>query len=36
MKEDILISDVVKNIDEVLLNLEVFCTLKNIKEKANN
>ena len=33
MKEEILISDVVKSIDELLLNLEVYSLLNNIKEK---
>ena len=36
MKEEILISDVVKSIDELQLNLEVFCTLTNIKKQADN
>lgn len=30
MKEEILISDVVKKVDELLLNLEVYYTIKNI------
>lgn len=30
MKDDILIDDVVKNVDEILLNLEVYYTIKNI------
>ena len=30
MKEEILISDVVKSVDELLLNLETYYTLKNI------
>ena len=33
MKEEILISDVVKSVDELLLNLEVYPLLNNIKEK---
>ncbi len=33
MKEEILISDVVKSVDELLLNLEVYSLLNNIKEK---
>ena len=30
MKEDILIGDVVKSVNELLLNLEVYYTIKNI------
>ncbi len=30
MKEEILIGDVVKSVDELLLNLEVYYTIKNI------
>ncbi len=30
MKEEILIGDVVKNVNELLLNLEVYYTIKNI------
>ena len=30
MKEEILISDVIKSVDEILLNLEVYYTLKNV------
>ena len=30
MKEEILIVDVVKSVDELLLNLETYYTLKNI------
>ena len=30
MKEEILIGDVVKSVDEFLLNLEVYYTIKNI------
>ncbi len=30
MKEEILIGDVIKSVDEILLNLEVYYTLKNI------
>lgn len=30
MKEEILISDIVKKVDELLLNLEVYYTIKNI------
>lgn len=30
MKEEILINDVVKKVDELLLNLEAYYTLKNI------
>ena len=31
MKDVILISDVVKSVDEILLDLEVYYTLKNSK-----
>lgn len=30
MKEEILIGDVVKSVDELLLNLEAYYTIKNI------
>ncbi len=30
MKEEILIGDVVKSVNELLLNLEVYYTIKNI------
>ena len=30
MKEEILIGDIVKNVNELLLNLEVYYTIKNI------
>ena len=30
MKEEILIGDLVKNVNELLLNLEVYYTIKNI------
>lgn len=32
MKDVILISDVVKSVDEILLDLEVYYTLKNSKK----
>ncbi len=30
MKEELLINDVVKSVDEALLNLEMYYTIKNI------
>ena len=30
MKDEVLISDVIKSVDEILLNLEVYYTLKNV------
>ena len=33
MKDVILISDVVKSVDEILLDLEVYYTLKNSKKE---
>ncbi len=32
MKEEILISDIIKNVDELLLYLEVHFTIKNINK----
>lgn len=32
MKEEILISDIIKNVDELLLYLEVYFTIKNINK----
>lgn len=34
MKEDVLISDVIKSVDEILLDLEVYYLLKHISKNA--